>query len=145
MVEGFEEYTKPLEGAIIVSLSKAIIGVLKGSHTGRNRAITASAFAKLLTEFTGREITVRMLRHAISMLRMKGEPICSWGRGYYYMSNDIEMNSTIQSLTDRMIALAAQVAALSAKYAELYGNRPVLNFKDLKENIEYLLPIEDED
>ena len=90
----------------------------------------------------GREINVRTLRAGVSSLRMTGEPICTWYRGYYYMDQPDEFNLTIQSLTDRMIALAAEVDAMSKKYNELYGNRPKLVFKDLKSHIDNLISIE---
>ena len=145
MITEFDSYNKPLDSHLEHPLCNSIVGILKGSHVGKNKSIKALDFSILLTSVTGRDISVRALRQGISKLRMKGEPICSWGQGYYYMNNNVEMNLTIQSLMDRMTALAAEVAALSAKYVELYGNRPELDYKDLKDNIDYLIPIEDND
>lgn len=142
MVTEFKDYTKPLEAHFGKTLCKAIVGLLKGSHVGKMNSIKAELLTCILTEMMGRDVSVRALQLGISSLRMRGEPICSWHRGYYYMNTDIEMNLTIQSLTDRMIALAAEVDAMSKKYAELYGKRPKLVFKDLKCHIDNLISIE---
>lgn len=142
MVTEFEDYTRPVPHNIEMPLCNAIIGVLKGSHVGKDNSIKADEFTLLLDDLLGRQLDVRALRKGISVLRMQGEPICSWCRGYYYLDQEIEFHLTIQSLTDRMSALAAEIVAMSDKYKELYGKTPELNFKNMRDDIDYLIPVE---
>lgn len=140
MIAEFENYTRPMPSHIEVPLCDAIIGVLKGSHVGKGNSIKADELTSVLEDLLGKQLDVRALRKGISILRMQGEPICSWCCGYYYLDQEIEFIKTIQSLTDRMSALAVEIVAMYDKYKELYGKTPKLNYKKTRENIDYLIP-----
>lgn len=67
----------------------AIRDYLKEYHTGRDNAIFSRELEKIFS------LDGRNIRRNISKLRRAGWPICSDQNGYYYASNQHEINATI--------------------------------------------------
>lgn len=138
MIE-FEEYNKPLTRTQEFLLTNVILDILIKRHVGKSKAITAVELVADIQLYFDQDIDVRQLRQAICKLRMKGYPVCSCSKGYYYVDEPFELECTIQSLTERLKALAALIVAMSAKYREVYGKYPFLVIDDLEENIEKIV------
>ena len=138
MIE-FEEYNKPLPMTIKFFVTNATLKILQQNHIGKSKAIKATELSEIVQCLIDQDVDVRKLRQAISALRLKGQPVCSCSKGYYFVDEATEFESTIQSLTERMKALAAEIAALMLKYREMYGAYALIDFDDLAENIDTIL------
>ncbi len=70
-------------------------------HCGEANAIKSSTLEKLY------HCSGSIIRKQINELRCNGALICSTNKGYFYASNALEANSTIEQLTSRIQGISA--------------------------------------
>ena len=79
---------------------KAILNYLKKNHKGRDKAVHSK---ELESRF---DICGRSLRRTVGQLRRNHYPICSSDNGYFYGSNQTEINETVCWLDELVINIS---------------------------------------
>lgn len=79
---------------------KAILNYLKKNHKGRCKAVHSK---ELESRF---DICGRSLRRTVGKLRRNHYPICSSDSGYFYGSNQTEINETVCWLDELVINIS---------------------------------------
>jgi transcriptional regulator of NAD metabolism len=77
-----------------------LLSCLKRRHRGQDNAVKSSI---LEIRFN---VSGRIIRDAVNILRCRGCPICSDENGYYYASNKAELAATIRQLNSRIGKIA---------------------------------------
>ncbi len=67
---------------------------LRDNHVGRENAVSSRVLEQRFS------MNGRTIRRIIHSLRQDGCPICSEKKGYYYASNQSEINGTVSRLTE---------------------------------------------
>lgn len=76
-----------------------VLALLKATATGRENAVKAKAIKAYLG------LGDSQLRDIVNSLRLEGNPICSCGSGYFYASNKVEVNESINQLQSRIMSI----------------------------------------
>ena len=96
----------------------ALCVYLKKYHTGKEKAVPSTELEQLFS------LNGRNLRRKINRLRQDGVPICSDRSGYYFASNQEEVNATVFRLTGLVTKISN--ARTGLLYSSLLGELPPL-------------------
>ena len=95
----------------------ALCVYLKKYHTGKEKAVPSTELEQLFS------LNGRNLRRKINRLRQDGVPICSDRSGYYFASNQEEVNATVFRLTGLVTKISN--ARTGLLYSSLLGELPI--------------------
>lgn len=95
----------------------ALCVYLKKYHTGKEKAVPSTELEQLFS------LNGRNLRRKINRLRQDGVPICSDRSGYYFASNQEEVNATVFRLTGLVTKISN--ARTGLLYSSLLGELPL--------------------
>lgn len=73
----------------LTDLEQTVKTYLKENYRGKFNAVTSTSIAKQ----TG--LTPRHIRKVVHDMRVKGVPVCSSQRGYYYAANELEVQGCL--------------------------------------------------
>lgn len=83
-----------------ISVKMQICRYLQHYHTGKENAVFSKDLERMF------KIDGRNIRRKISSLRQDGYPICSDETGYYFASNQQEINDTVSRLNELVIKIS---------------------------------------
>lgn len=85
---------------------------LKSNHTGKANPVIARSMRQW---GTGPQI-----RKLVHQLRVKGVPICSTNRGYFYAKTDVEVETAVKFLTSYMNEISVARQGLLYSYVNVH-------------------------
>jgi len=93
-----------------------VLAQLQSFHCGRDNGVHITRLTQSITKDAATLSEERTVRYAVAELREQGYPICAHpGLGYFYATNDGEINETCEFLYSRAMHSLKQIAALKKK------------------------------
>lgn len=89
-----------------MSTEADIVEYLKEYHNTESNAIKGRSLCELFN------LHSKQVRNIVSVLRQKGEPICSSNYGYWYSTNSEDLDRTIKRLAEQVKNMSFAIEGL---------------------------------
>lgn len=89
-----------------MSTEADLIEYLKDNHTTEGKALKSRQICELFN------LHSKQVRNIVSVLRQKGEPVCSSNYGYWYSTDPEDLDRTIQRLSAQVKNMSRAVEGL---------------------------------